>query len=87
MEPFTPTVLNMVVDAVVSKWVSLMKVGAGGLEGWCREVLRCATFFYADDGLVVSTDPEWILGAFNTLTGIFDRVGLQTDVNKTVRMI
>ena len=32
--------------------------------------------FYADDGLVASTDPEWLQGMFYNLTGIFDRVGL-----------
>ena len=34
------------------------------------------TFFYVDDGLVASTDPEWLQGAFDTLTGLFDRVEL-----------
>ena len=36
-------------------------------------------FFYADDGMVVSTDLGWLHLAFDTLTGIFDRVGLQTN--------
>ena len=42
--------------------------------------------FYADDGMVVSSDPAWLQGAFSALVAIFDRVGLQTNVNKTVRM-
>ena len=42
--------------------------------------------FYADDGMVGASDPEWLQGAFSALVAIFDRVGLQTNVNKTVSM-
>ena len=42
--------------------------------------------FYADDGMVVSLDPTWLQGAFSALIAIFDRVGLQTNVNKIVSM-
>ena len=34
-----------------------------------------------------SLDPAWIQGAFNALVGLFDRVGLQTNVGKIVRMV
>ena len=43
--------------------------------------------FYADIGLVASTDPGWHQSAFETLTGIFDRVGLQKNIRKTVGMV
>ena len=42
--------------------------------------------FYADDGMVGATDPKWLQGAFSALVAIFDRVGLQNNVNKTVSM-
>ena len=42
------------------------------------------SLFYADNGMVASSDPGWLQGAFNTLVGLFDRVGLQTNVGKTV---
>ena len=35
-----------------------------------------AEFFYADDGVVDSTDPGWLQSALNFLTGMFDQVGL-----------
>ena len=41
---------------------------------------------YADDGMVVLSDPAWLQGAFSALVAIFDRVGLRTNVNKTVSM-
>ena len=42
--------------------------------------------FYADDGMVGATEPQWLQGAFSALVAIFDRVGLLTNVNKTVSM-
>ena len=42
---------------------------------------------YVDDGIVVSSDPAWIQGAFNVLVAIFYRVGLLTNVGKTVSMV
>ena len=43
--------------------------------------------FYADNGMVVSSDPAWLQGAFNALVAIFDRVVLLTNVGKTVSMV
>ena len=43
--------------------------------------------FYSDDGMVASSDPVWLQGAFNALVGLFYRVGLQTNVGKTVGMV
>ena len=40
----------------------------------------------ADTGLVDSTDPGWIQSESDTLTGLFDRVGLRTNIRKTVGM-
>ena len=37
--------------------------------------------------MVVSSDPVWLQGAFNALVAIFDRVGLLTNVEKTVSMV
>ena len=45
-----------------------------------------ASFFYANNGMVASTDSVWLQSAFDTLTGLFDRVGLRTNVCKTVGM-
>jgi hypothetical protein len=38
---------------------------------------------YADDGLVSSTDHEWLQHAVDTLTGLFSRIGLETNAAKT----
>ena len=36
--------------------------------------------------MVASSDPGWIQGAFSTLVGLFDRVGLKTNAGKKVGM-
>ena len=74
-------------DKVVIHWVSLVEGVTGGTYRWGRGVLYCTDFFYTDDIMVASTDPEWIQGVFNTLTGLFDRVGLRNNVGKTVGML
>ena len=38
-----------------------------------RYSLHC--LFYAEDGLVASTNPVWLQGTFDTLMRLFDRVG------------
>ena len=43
--------------------------------------------FYAEDDMVVSSYPAWLQGVFNTLVSIFDRVGLLTNIRKTVSMV
>ena len=52
-----------------------------------REGHHQSAVFYADDSMVVSSDPAWLQGEFNTLVAIFDRVGLLTNVGKTVSMV
>ena len=56
--------------------------GKYGQEGRYQDSL-----FYADDGMIVLSDPRWLQGAFNTLVGLFDRVGLRTNVRNTVGMV
>ena len=42
--------------------------------------------FYTDNGLIASRDPDFLQQAFDVLTGLFDRVGLQTNTSKTETM-
>ena len=36
--------------------------------------------------MLASSDPQWLQWAFTQLVGLFDRVGLKTNCNKTVSM-
>ena len=74
-DPLSPTIFNVVVDAVVRNWLKGIKTakeekGAKG-EG------HFSAIFYADDRMVGALDPKWLQGAFSALVAIFDRVGLQ----------
>ena len=43
--------------------------------------------FYTYDGMVDSYDPQWLQGDFNTLSGLFDRVGLRKNFGKYIGMV
>ena len=82
--PLSPTIFNMMVDAVVQEWARVLQADHGmGLED-VRRLLSC---FYADDGLIVARDPDKLQIAFDVLTGLFDRVGLRTNTTKTEAMV
>ena len=46
-----------------------------------------AVLFYTGDGILTSPRPAHLQDALDVLTEMFDRVGLQTNVNKTVGMV
>ena len=37
---------------------------------------------YSDNRMLASTNPGWIQTAFDTMTGLFERVGLKTNIHK-----
>ena len=84
--PLSPTIFNVVVDAVVRNWVQGIMEDAEARGGTGQEGRHQAALFYADDGMVISSDPAWLQGAFTALVGIFDRVGLRKIVRNTVSM-
>ena len=86
-DPISPTIFNMEVDAVVRQWVTMAldkakKRGERGKEGRYQ-----ASLFYADDGMVASSDPCWLQWACNYLVSLFERVGLRKNVGKTFSMV
>ena len=60
--------------------------GGGEKRGWGREGQHQATLFYADDGMLASSDPRWLHWEFTILVGLFDRVGLKTNQQNLVSM-
>ena len=77
----------MVVDAVVRHWVNGLVDEAEEKGETGQEGRHQSEVFNAVNGMVVSSDPAWLQGAFNALVAIFNRVGLLTNVRKTVRMV
>ena len=85
--PLYPTIFNVVVDAVVRHWVTVVIAGAEERGERGQESRHQDALFYADDGMVALSDPRWIQGAFNTLVRMFDRLGLQNNYGKTFGMV
>ena len=85
--PLSPTIFNVVVDAVESHLVKVMLEGVSKQGGRGQEGRHQNSQFYADDSMVASLDPGWLQGDFSTLVGIFDGVGLKTNVRKTIGMV
>ena len=82
----SPTIFNVVVYAVVRHWREGLVIDTAEKVETEREGRHQSEVFYTDDGMVVSSDPAWLQGTFSALVAIFDRVGLRTNVNKTVSM-
>ena len=76
----------MVVDEVVRLWVTIAVMEAEKRRKQGREGRHQAALFYADDGMLALSDPQWMQWAFTQLVGLFDRVGLNTNSGKTVSM-
>ena len=85
-DPLSPTICHLVVDAVVHHWLQLATQEAERRGEKGGEGRHQAALFYADDGMLASSDPRWLQWAFTQLVGLFNRVGLKTNCTKTVSM-
>ena len=74
-DPLSPTIFNGVLDVVVRHWVNGIVEAAEAKGETGREGRHQSALFYANDGMVVSSDPAWLQGAFTALVAIFDRGG------------
>ena len=86
-DPLSPTIFNVVVNAVVRYWVTgfiadVEKRGERGKEGRHQTDL-----LYADDGIFTLSDIRWLQGAFRTLVSLFYSVNLQKNVGNIVSMV
>ena len=77
----------MVVDAVIHHWVTVVMPTESDKGGIGLTIINLVEYFYADDSLVASTQLERLQRAFDVLTGLFDRVILQTNTANTVGMV
>ena len=75
-EPLSPTICNVVVDAVIPHRVKVSMPTEAGTGGLGLTIIYLATYFYGDDGLVALPQTERLQRAFDVLTGLFGRVVL-----------
>ena len=62
--------------------ISMRYQKIAGPEGFGRSVQWMADFFHTYDGLLASPRPARLQAALDVMMGLFDRVGLQTNVKK-----
>ena len=67
-----PTLFNLFFYNVVHNWLYVMLEGKLIAHyGVGLSLGRCMGVFYADDGLVMSRDPEWLQRSLNVLICLF----------------
>ena len=86
-DPLSPTIFNVVADAVIRHWLMLVTPTDAGTGVLVLTIIELAAYLYADDGLIALTQPEKPQREFDVLTGFFDRVGLRKNTEKTASMV
>ena len=59
-DPLSHTIFNVEVDAVVRHWMMVMVEGAEEQSECRQEGRHHNTLFYADNGMVALSDPQWL---------------------------
>ena len=77
----------MVVDAVIRHWVTVVMPTEAVMVGLGLTIIYLAAYFYANNVLVASNQPERLQKAFDILTSLFDHVSLCTNMAKTVGVV
>ena len=69
-DPLSPTIFNVVVDAVVRHWLTIAAQEAERRGERGREGQHQSALFYAYNGMIASSDPRWLQWAFMQLVGL-----------------
>ena len=75
-DPLSPTIFNVVVDAVVLHCLTIVVQEAERRGERGREGRHQAALFYADDGMLASSDPQWLQWAFTQIVGGLDNASM-----------
>ena len=72
---------------MIKHWVTLFTGKESGPEGFGRAVQWLVEFFYVDNGILDSSELVCLQAALDVLMGLFNMVGLCTNVNNMVGML
>jgi hypothetical protein len=86
--PLSAKLFNVLVDAIAWEWLQELREGSA-LE---LDKIDClmATFFaifYVNNAYLASRNPDFLQRVLNVIVGLFARVGLETNAQKTQAMI
>jgi hypothetical protein len=82
----SPTIFNIVVDAIIRHWLNLILDDGSEVIGFCQTVREQLVLFYADDRLLASRNQLWLQMALSCLCELFERVGLRMNMKKMKTM-
>ena len=85
--PLSPTIFNVVVDAVICHWVTVVMPSEAVTGGFGMTIIDLAAYFHAGVSLVASKRLGRLQMGLDVLTGPFDRVDLKENMEKTVGMV
>ena len=81
------TLFNVVVDNVIRTWLDMTVEDQSVYHDVMGDTVgRCLRVFYADDGMVVSCDSDWLKHTMNVPVGLFRSYGLVANVTKSHTM-
>ena len=77
----------MAVDTVIRPWVIQVEIEEAGPDGFGWVIQWLEALIYHNDILPASPSPDRLQVLLYVLTGPFNRVGLQTNLDKTVVIV
>ena len=80
-------IFMVVINVVIQHWVNVLMPKESGTGDLGLTIIDLETYFYANDGLMASTQPERLHRVFDVLTGLFNHIGLHKNTAKTVGMV
>ena len=86
-DPVSPTLFNIIVDEVVRETLQEICGPQEAQHGFRWSEGEHNICFYAYDGRIAGKYLIWVQAALITMVRIFERVGLQTNLDKTKAMI
>ena len=86
-DKLSPAIFNMVVNAVIQHWETVVEGEDKVPEGFRRSVNNLATLFYVDNGILASPQLDRIQEALDFLMILFDQVCMRINVNNMVGMV
>ena len=85
--PLSPRTLNLLVEAIVRNWVGMVVENKAIPDGFGYVVADKLEFFYADDSLILSTNPVCMQWGFDVLISLFEQVWIRRNVAKMMLMV
>ena len=85
-DPLSPTIFNLVVDAIILHWVKVVDAPEADAEGLVVSIQDSEDYFYANGGLATPTQIESMQREFEILAELFDRVNFRMNTWNTASM-